>query len=75
MGLLTALAKFSKTIAKYEYYPLLIGFVGLGSSIAYHDTFYRVIGFAIFTICAILSLIAALSKWLCKKAGIDPKIK
>ena len=75
MGFLTPLAKFSKVIAKYEYYPLLIGFVGLGSAIAYHDSFFHVAGIFVFSVCAILSLFAALSKWLCKKAGIDPKIR
>ncbi len=75
MSFLTALAKFSRVIAKYEYYPLLIGFVGLGSAIAYHDSFYRAVGIAVFSLCAILSLFAALSKLLCKWAGIDPKIR
>ncbi len=75
MGFLTAFAKFSKVIAKYAYYPLLIGFIGLGSAIGYHDTFFAVIGFTLFTVCTALSLIAALSGWLCKKAGIDPKIR
>lgn len=75
MGFLTALAKFSKVVAKYEYYPLLIGFIGLGSAFAYHDSAYRVVGIAVFSICAVLSLIAALSKLLCKWAGVDPKIR
>jgi hypothetical protein len=75
MGFLTALARFSKVIAKYEYYPLLIGFIGLGSAIGYHGTFYEALGIFVFSVCAILSLFAALSRWLCKKAGIDPKIR
>jgi hypothetical protein len=75
MGFLTALAKFSKLVAKYEYYPLLIGFVGLASAIANRDSLFRAVGIIVACASGLLSLIALFSKWLCKRAGIDPKIR
>lgn len=71
--MLKSFAYFSKQIAKYSYYPMIIGFVALGAAVAY-DGLQAYLGCAVAAVCAVLSLIALLSPKICKKAGIDDKI-
>lgn len=71
--MLKALAEFSKTIKKYAYYPLIIGFIALGSAVVY-DGAQAYLGYAVAAVCALLSLLALCSSKLCKKAGIDDRI-
>lgn len=72
--MLKAIAKFSKLVAKYSYYPILLGFVGIGSIIANRGEAFSVVGYIFTSLCAVLCLIALLSRFLCRKAGIDEKI-
>ncbi|MBQ4090304.1 MAG: hypothetical protein IJC56_10585 [Clostridia bacterium] len=71
--MLRSLAEFSKTIKKFAYYPMIIGFVGICAAVAY-EGFTAYLGIFIAAVCAILSVIAMCSSKLCKKAGIDDKI-
>lgn len=72
--MLRSIAEFSKTIKKYSYYPMLIGFVCLAATAAY-DGPRATLGLMGFAVCAVLIIIALLSSWLCKAAGIDDTIK
>ena len=72
--MLKALARFSKVIARYAYYPILIGFISLLSAIVNRGKPFAVLGWTLFGVCAVLSAISFLSGWLCKKAGIDDRI-
>lgn len=71
--MLRSLAEFSKTIKKYAYYPMIIGFVGIAAAAAYEGSM-AVLGIVIAAVCAVLAVIALFSSKLCKKAGIDDKI-
>lgn len=71
--MLKSFARFSKLIAKYSYYPMIIGFIALGSAVAYNGL-QAYLGYAVAGVCAALSLIALLSSKICTKAGIDDKI-
>ena len=71
--MLRSIAEFSKVIKKYSYYPMIIGFIGLGAAAAYEGSM-AYLGLTIAAICAILAIIAMCSSKLCKKAGIDDKI-
>lgn len=71
--MLKSFARFSKQVAKYSYYPMLIGFIALGAAIAY-DGPQAFLGWTVAAICAVFSLIALLSSKICKKAGIDDRI-
>ena len=71
--MLRSLAEFSKTIKKYAYYPMIIGFIGLAAAVAYEGSMMY-LGIAVAAVCALLSLLAMFSSKLCKKAGIDDKI-
>lgn len=71
--MLRSLAEFSKTIKKYSYYPMIIGFIGLAAAAAYTGSM-AYLGLAVAAVCAVLTLIALFSSKLCKKAGIDDKI-
>lgn len=71
--MLKSFARFSKLIAKYAYYPMIIGLIALGAAVAY-DGLQAYLGYVVAAVCAALSLIALLSSKICKKAGIDDKI-
>ena len=71
--MLKSLAEFSKTIKKYSYYPMIIGFIGLAAAAAYEGSM-AYLGLAVAAVCAVLTIIALFSSKLCKKAGIDDKI-
>lgn len=71
--MLRSIAEFSKTVKKYAYYPMIIGFVGICAAVAYEGS-TAWLGVAVAVICAVLSIIALCSSALCKKAGIDDKI-
>lgn len=71
--MLKSFARFSKQIAKYSYYTMIIGFIALGAAVAY-DGLQAYLGYGVAAVCAVLSLIALLSSKICKKAGIDDKI-
>ena len=71
--MLKSIAEFSKTIKKYSYYPMLIGFIGLGAAVAYEGSMMY-LGLIVAAVCAALSALAMFSSSLCKKAGIDDKI-
>lgn len=73
--MLKSLAEFSKVIAKYAYYPMLIGFISIVSAFVYSGTSFSYLGLVLAVICLLLSLLAAFSKKLCAKAGIDDKIR
>lgn len=72
--MLRSIAEFSKAVKKYAYYPLLIGFIALLSAIVNYGKPFSIIGWSMFAICGVLSTIALLSKWLCRKAGISDRI-
>lgn len=71
--MLRSIAEFSKTIKKYAYYPMVIGFIALGAAVA-NEGSRATLAYALAAICALLSLVALCSSKLCKKAGIDDKI-
>ena len=71
--MLKSIAEFSKTVKKYSYYPMIIGFAGLCSAIAYEGSM-AYLGITVAAVCALLSIFAIFSYKLCKKAGIDDKI-
>lgn len=71
--MLKSFARFSKLIAKYSYYPMIIGFIALGAAVAY-DGLQSCLGYVVAAVCAALSLIALLSSRICKKAGIDDRL-
>jgi len=71
--MLKSIAEFSKTIKKYSYYPMIIGFVGLATAAAY-DGSRALLGLLLAAVCAVLCILALCSSWLCKKAGIDDRI-
>jgi len=71
--MLRSIAEFSKSVKKYCYYPMIIGFVGLGAAAAYGGS-RAVLGGLIAGVCAVLCILALCSSKLCKKAGIDDKI-
>jgi len=72
--MLLKLARFSKFVAKYEYYPLLIGFIALVSAII-NGGAIRALALFIVVVCFILSAIALLKNKLCKMTGEDPEIR
>ena len=69
-----ALARFSKTIAKYAYYPMLIGFIALCSVAVNRGKPLGALSTLVAAVCDVLCIVALLSKTLYKKAGIDDKI-
>ena len=71
--MLRTIAEFSKTVKKYSYYPMIIGFIGLGAAAAYTGSM-AYLGIVVAAVCALLSILALCSSKLCKKAGIDDKI-
>jgi len=50
--MLKSIAEFSKTIKKYSYYPMIIGFVGLATAAAY-DGSRALLGLLLAAVCAI----------------------
>lgn len=72
-NMLRSLAEFSKTIKKYAYYPMIIGFVGIASAAAYEGAMMY-LGLGVAAVCAALTILAMFSSKLCKKAGIDDSI-
>jgi hypothetical protein len=73
--MLRAIANFSKTIAKYSYYPLFLGFICLLAAIVNDGKALAGLCWFLFGVCAALSIFSFMSGWLCRKAGIDPKIR
>ena len=73
--MLKAIANFSKIVAKYAYYPMLIGFIAVCSAFVYRGDAYSYVGMAVAVICAALTILSFFSKKLCRMAGIDEKIR
>lgn len=73
--MLKAIAGFSKVIAKYAYYPMLIGFIAVCSAFVYRGDAYSYVGMTVAVVCAVLTVLGFLSKKLCHMAGIDDKIR
>lgn len=73
--MLRKLAEWSKIISKYSYYPIFIGFIALFSGIINDGKPMAFLAWFLFAACLVLSVFSFLSGWLCKKAGIDPKIR
>ena len=73
--MLKSIARLSKTIAKYSYYPILLGFICLLAAIVNDGNALSALSWFLFGVCAVLSVFSFMSGWLCKKAGIDPKIR
>lgn len=73
--MLKTIAHYSKIVAKYSYYPLLIGFISLLAAIINDGSGRGALCWFIFGVCAALSIFSFMSGWLCKKAGIDSKIR
>ena len=73
--MLKSIARASKTVSKYSYYPIFIGLLSLCAAIANNGNMREILCWILFGVCAALSVFAFMSKYLCKKAGIDPRIR
>ncbi len=71
--MIKSIAEFSKTVKKYSYYPMLIGFIAVAAAFVY-DGSRSALAWMLAAVCAVLCIISLCSSKLCKMAGIDDKI-